>query len=350
MKVFKKVLIAIIAIPLVLMVIIMFAAAPVGRKYVNTHGEELIGRRLQLEGFTFNYLTGCASLDDLTVYEKDGDSVFMTIEDFDLNLSMLDLIRGKVGIESVSIDDATVYIVQKGPKFNFDDILEFFKSDEEASEYKIGNLEVDGLNIVYTDMTEPTMPFSYEIKDFELEADNFTTTGHNHIEINAELGGDGEVEATYDGSITNMDDITLKLNIKDVDLVALSPMFIQMFGKEVTSGTFEMQSEVSIINRHINATNHIIIDNPKVQKVKGLSFRPEYKSVPLKTALYFLKDKHDKCEIDLPITGSLDDPKFSYQRTLMRSFGRFIVKVISSPFRKRDTAEIEEIEEEEEEE
>lgn len=342
MKTYKKVLSAIIIIPLVLMVVIMIAAAPVGRRYVNSHGEELIGRKLELEGFTFNYLTGCASLNDLTVYEKDGEAVFMQIEDLDLNLSMIELLRGNIDIESLDIEDAKIYVTQKGSKFNFDDMVEFFASDEEASEYKIGDLELDGCDIIYTDLTEPSMPFSYEIHDFELEAENFTTTGYNHIEINAELGKDGEVEAVYDGSITSMDDATLKLNIEDVDLTALSPMFIQMFGREVTSGTFSMHSEVAILNRHINADNHILIDRPEVKKVKGLSFKPEYKSVPLKTALYFLKDKHDRCEIDLPVTGSLDDPRFSYQRTLMRSFGRFIVKVITSPFKKKEAIEIDE--------
>jgi len=334
MKILKRILLAIIIIPLVLLVAVMLLAAPIGKKYVNTHGEELVGRKLQLDGFTFNYMTGCASLDDLTVFEQNGDSVFMTIEDLDLNLSVLELLKGNLEIESLEIDDAKMNVVQDGTKFNFDDIVEFFATEEASPEYKIGHLDLDDCEITYTDMTEPSVPFSYNIHDLDLEADNFTTVGHNHVDIKAKLSDKGKATVAYEGSMVDFDNITLSVDLKDIDLVAFSPMFVQMFGREVVSGTLNMESEIAIISRHLNAKNHLLIDEPKVKKVKGLDFKPEFRKVPLKTCLYFLTDKHGQCDLDIPVTGSLDDPKFSYRRLLGKAFGRFIVKVASSPFKK----------------
>ena len=140
------------------------------------------------------------------------------------------------------------------------------------------------------------------------------------------------MEATYDGMLSDQNNMTLALKLKEVDLTDFTPLFIQMFGREVTSGTLDLDTEMSTINGHINGTNHVVITKPKVEKVKNLDFNPEFRRIPLKTALYVMTDKNGKCELDLPVTGSKGDPKFSYKRALMKVFGKFVVKLVTSPF------------------
>ena len=55
--------------------------------------------------------------------------------------------------------------------------------------------------------------------------------------------------------------------------------------------------------------------------------------VPLKTALYILRDKDDKILIDLPIKGNVDSPEFNYMKLVWKTLGNLLVKVATSPVR-----------------
>lgn len=331
----KRIIWTLVLIPVVLAIVVAFGSAPIGRKYVNEHGEELIGRKIHIEGFSFNILTGDVSLDDVKIYEKDGETEFASVDDIDLDISMTDLLTGKLHIEDLDIDHPVLNVVQKDTTFNFDDMLAFMAGDEsEASEYTIDDLTLDNGEINYLDKTVPSVPFAYSIKDVEVEVKNFNTADHNHIEVNGELGKDGTFEAVYDGMLADQNNMTLTLKLEEVDLKGFSPLFIYMFGREVLSGTLDLQSEITTVNGNINGKNHIVISNPKVEKVKNLSFKPEYRRVPLKNALYVMTDKNGKCEMDLDVKGRKDDPKFSYKRAMMKMFGKFVVKLVTSPFSK----------------
>ena len=59
---------------------------------------------------------------------------------------------------------------------------------------------------------------------------------------------------------------------------------------------------------------------------------PEMK-IPLKTALYILRDKDDKILIDMPIKGNVDSPEFSYMKLVWKTLGNLLVKVATSPVR-----------------
>lgn len=327
----KKILWAIVLIPIALALIVAFATAPFGRKYVIEHAPEFIGRKIDIEKFRLNILTGNVSLSDLTIYEQNGDSVFATVDDIDIDLSLADLIHGKFRIEDLDIDHPKLNVVQRGSKFNFDDIVAIL-SEGESSEYTIDDFSLDDGEINYLDLTEPSVPFSCHLHDFDVDIKNFNTADHNHIVVEGSIGKHGDVEAVYDGMISDQNNMSLTLKIEDLDLTQLSPLFVQMFGREVTDGELELQTEITSVNGSINGNNHLVISDPEVEKVKNLSFTPEYKKLPLKTALYVLTDKHGKCEMDIKVSGSMSDPKFTYKRALMRAFGKSLVKIVTSPF------------------
>jgi hypothetical protein len=60
---------------------------------------------------------------------------------------------------------------------------------------------------------------------------------------------------------------------------------------------------------------------------------PNAVSLPLKLAVALLKDSSGKIKIDVPITGSLDDPKFSVGAIVTDALVNVLSKVVTSPFR-----------------
>lgn len=337
----KKIIWTIVLIPVVLFLVVIFGSAPFGRKYVNEHGPELLGRKINIEHFSLNIFTGNVSLGDVTIYEANGDSVFATVDDIDLNLSVIDFISGKTHIESLDIDHPVVNVIQKDTTFNFDDLVAFL-SEGESSQYTIDDFSLDDGEINYRDVSIPSVPFAYRVHDLEVKIENFNTADHNHITLEGELGEDGKLTATYDGMLSDQNNMGFSLQLEDIDLVGLSPLVVQMFGREVTSGTLSLNTEMTTVNGKISGDNKIVIRDAKVEKVKNLPFTPEYKKVKLKTALYLLTDRDGKCELDVKVTGSKDDPKFSYKRAVMKAVGKSLWKIITSPFYHKKDAPVEE--------
>lgn len=338
MRKLAKTLVVIIILLAIVAVAVAFLTAPMGKRYVNSHGEELIGRKVNIGDFRFNILTGNATLGNVTIYEKNGTDTFMEVDDLSLNFSLMKLITGDIHIDGIHIDDAKMNIVQRDTTYNYDDLMAYM-SEGEPSEYSIGKLRMSGIEIHYKDMSFPSVPFAYTIHDMQVKADDFTTSGKNHIYVSADLGNGGEATVEYHGTLAVQNNIETKVELEDVNLADFSPLFIQMFGREIKGGELQMISDIRIVDGEMQGTNKIIIDDVEVEKVKGLAFKPEFRSLPLKTCLYFITDRDGKCELDIPVSGNRHNPKFSYKRTLMRAFGRALGKAILGKKKTEDTAE-----------
>ncbi len=59
---------------------------------------------------------------------------------------------------------------------------------------------------------------------------------------------------------------------------------------------------------------------------------PTATSLPVKLAVALLKDRNGDIHLDLPVTGSIDDPKFSVWQVVVQILGNLIAKAATSPF------------------
>ena len=110
----------------------------------------------------------------------------------------------------------------------------------------------------------------------------------------------------------------------------VSPYMVQFAGYKVEKGKLTLGLKYNVVNRKLTASNSIFIDQFELgEKVEN----PNAVSLPLKLAVALLKDSSGKIKIDVPITGSLDDPKFSVGAIVADALMNVISKVVTSPFR-----------------
>lgn len=142
----------------------------------------------------------------------------------------------------------------------------------------------------------------------------------------------GSSELTFDGSLGTLgtDDVsTLTMGMKGASLPNLSPYFGRYLGYGVDSGKLDLDVNYEIAGSRIQASNLIIMDRLELgQPVVS----DQATSAPVKLGLALLRDRKGMIEIDLPVSGDLQDPDFSVGNVVMRAFVNILSKAAASPF------------------
>ena len=115
--------------------------------------------------------------------------------------------------------------------------------------------------------------------------------------------------------------------ISNFQLPDISPYSKFYLGSAIVYGNMYYAGKTSITSRKITSDNKLIIRNAKIGKRSGGIF-----NIPLRLALYLIKDLHGDIKIDLPVSGDLNDPSIRIGKLIWTTFKNFIIKIAASPF------------------
>lgn len=123
--------------------------------------------------------------------------------------------------------------------------------------------------------------------------------------------------------------VDLTASARDVVLTNFTPYSANYTGYPIIAGKLTVDLHYLLDNNQLNASNHIFIDQ--------LTFgdhvdSPNATSLPVRLAVSLLKNARGEIDINLPVSGSLSDPKFSLGRVIWGIFVNLIEKAVTSPF------------------
>lgn len=281
---------------------------------------------------------GTLLLKDVDLVNNKGSVASMN--KLEVKLNNINLDNNSYDIRSIALDGLTARYEQWKDHSTLDELLvESDKSDlpdkdsvaSTPLKLKIGQLQVSNCNLTYDDHTLPD-EFHFPVTDINIEATDLTLNGDNNAKLRAMLPGGGHLLVNWKGSIDNWKQHqSLLLSIKGLDMKQLSPWTVAYTGQPVEDGIFGLTTRLKITNSLLDNQNKIDIYNARVGS-RRKDVDPEMK-IPLKTALYILRDKDDKILIDLPIKGDINNPEFSYMKLVWKTLGNLLVKVAASPVR-----------------
>ncbi len=196
---------------------------------------------------------------------------------------------------------------------------------------RLGHIDLNHINFTFADHTLPD-PFEFPVTDLRLTADNITTSGNNNAKVFANLPEGGVLLVDWKGNISDWKlNQSLRLDVRNLHLTSLSPYMVAYFALPFTDGIFSFSSLNTIQNSQLNGKNKIDIYKPTLGERRN-DVKPQLK-LPVKAALYILKDKDDKVILDVPIKGNVDNPEFNYMKLVWKTLGNLVVKVATSPVR-----------------
>lgn len=126
-------------------------------------------------------------------------------------------------------------------------------------------------------------------------------------------------------------DLFLDLNakVKGIDMPSFSPYSSRYIGYEIAKGKLSVDLHYYIEKSQLRAENNIFLDQFTLgEKVES----PDAVSLPVGLAVSLLKNSRGEIDIDLPISGSLDDPEFSIGGLIVKVFFNLLAKAVTAPF------------------
>ena len=123
--------------------------------------------------------------------------------------------------------------------------------------------------------------------------------------------------------------VDLKLKLKNDDLTPFTPYAEKYAGHPLNKGKLSFDLSYKIQNRKLEATNIIALDQFTLGARNNSTNATK---LPVKLGVALLKDRNGRIDLDLPVSGSLDDPKFSISALVWKAIVNILTKVATSPF------------------
>jgi len=144
---------------------------------------------------------------------------------------------------------------------------------------------------------------------------------------------DDNAPVNIDGTINPLTPVTF-LDVKGkadgVELTHLTPYSSKYTGYPIIKGRLTMDVHYALDQGKLNADNHIFLSQLTFgDRVEGNGIS----HLPVKLAVALLKDSQGNIDVDIPVTGSLSDPHFSFGSLIWHAFVNLIGRAVTSPFR-----------------
>jgi hypothetical protein len=117
--------------------------------------------------------------------------------------------------------------------------------------------------------------------------------------------------------------------VRDLELAPLTPYSVKYTGHGIERGKLSMDVSYRVQpDGQLTASNNIVLNQLSFgEKVEGSTA-----SLPVKLAVALLADRNGVIDINLPISGSLNDPQFSLGSVILKVIVNLITKAITAPF------------------
>ena len=264
----------------------------------------------------------------------------LTLTDLDIDLS-----ANRYTATALLIDKPYARVtIRKDKTVNFNDIVILDKSkppthdkpvnkpqaDGNQPYFKLGKIQVTEGSSDFSDLSL-ILPFAAQIKSLDGGASGVSSDKKSIMTVALEGNAYDLAPVNIKGKISPyLGEYHVDINFNGLPMPLVSPYMVQFAGYKVEKGKLTLGLKYNVVNGELTASNSIFIDQFELgDKVEN----PNAVSLPLKLAVALLKDADGKIKIDVPITGSLDDPKFSVGAIVTDALINVLSKVITSPFR-----------------
>lgn len=121
----------------------------------------------------------------------------------------------------------------------------------------------------------------------------------------------------------------IAMNFQNLELTTFNPYSGRFAGYNIVKGKLSTELKYHVEDRKLAAEHHIVVDNIEFGEATGSK---EAVSLPIRFAVSLLKNRNGIIDVNLPVSGSLDDPHFKLGPIIWKAVVGLVTKIATAPF------------------
>lgn len=201
----------------------------------------------------------------------------------------------------------------------------FFKSN-----YQIKRLAIYNADLHYNDYAL-TEKFATAAVPLTIIADSIER-GKKWVDLSLKTGLYPYGDINFKLSVNPMDstDFDIHYHLQKIPMAMFNPYLITYTSFPLDRGTIELKGNWSVRNGYINSNNRLTVIDARVnrrQKRNGARW------IPLRLIMFFVRDRGNVIDYEVPIKGDLKDPKFKVGDVILDVLTNIFVKPATTLYR-----------------
>lgn len=312
-------------------------------EYVNINSfKGILNSEIQVIGNTNDaiksIISGQVTVSDFEMTDNN-NTKFISAQNIETNLKSIDYANSAYIIESINIYNSYSFFQLDSLSNNFSRI---FKLDEPVSDenttkasdnipktklyYAINNLMVTNGVLDYTDNLTG-QAFKYHLSDIKINSDHIESTS-DWIDMYSTmlLNNRGTLKANIGINPNDYLNSTLDIAVENFLLPDLNIYTNYYMGHSILNGDMYYTSKSKLVDGKIESENKLLVKNATLENTKKGLY-----NLPLKFAFFLLTDKNGDINLDVPVSGDLNDPEVSVGKIVWQTFKNVIGKTVAAP-------------------
>lgn len=194
------------------------------------------------------------------------------------------------------------------------------------------SIVIEQASVDFSDSSLP-LPFAVHMDALGGSISALSTQSLEPARVDLEGQVDDYGQVTIDGRLRPLDYASLTeidLFFRNLDIPSLSPYVIKFAGRRIAEGDLDVDLSYRINDGQLDGANSMVMrDLVLGERVP----HPDALDLPLGLAIALLKDRNGVIDLDVPVTGELNNPQFSFGSVISRALANIISNIVSSPFR-----------------
>ena len=173
--------------------------------------------------------------------------------------------------------------------------------------------------------------FKYKFDALNILSDRISSNSTKiYFDASAILNRSGQLKGNMSVNPKDLKDFSIDCAVKNITIADFNPYSKYYVATPFLSGKGDYTNKTTVVKRQLKSDNLLVVQKIVAGK-KDKTYKPQY-NMPIRLAVALLKDVHGDIKLDIPVEGSLDDPKFKWGKVVWKVLGNLMVKAASAPF------------------
>ncbi|MBT8147067.1 MAG: DUF748 domain-containing protein, partial [Gammaproteobacteria bacterium] len=196
----------------------------------------------------------------------------------------------------------------------------------------VGRIQVENGASDFTDLNLPIV-FNANIRELTGTVEGFSAPSAQPLELNLEGSVDEfglvQLVSAFDPfDLTSQSQVDLQF--RNLQMPRITPYTIKFAGREIANGSLDVNLSYNIEQGQLAANNQVVLRDLQLgERVES----PDAMDLPLDMATALLKDSNGVIDLEVPVTGDVNDPEFNLGPAIRRAISNILVNIVAAPFR-----------------